>query len=315
MNNKEKTCPVRNKKSTTSIISNGNNIIFFGTSEFAVGVLEQLKISDGISGGLASRYLPKLIITTPEKPSGRKLKLTPPPVKIWADENNIPTLQPEKLDEKFSDAIKNFSSNFSEWDLFIVAAYGKIIPQKILDLPKHGTINVHPSLLPKFRGATPIHNAILEGEQETGVSIILLDEQMDHGPIIVQEKFTLWKNSISEIPPQSELEKQLAILGGQMLTKIIPQWIAGKITVQEQNHQQATYTQKLKPNDSLIDLNNDPELNFRKIQAFSTWPKAHLFQSGKRIIIKKAHLNQGELIIDKVIPEGGKEINYSDLLK
>ncbi len=284
-------------------MNNKLKTIFFGTSQFAVGVLEQLKIS-------TSQLLPEIIITTPDKPAGRKLRLTPPPLKIWADENNIPTLQPEKLDDIFINKLKS-----ENWDLFVVAAYGKIIPQSILGLPEHKTINVHPSLLPKLRGATPIHSAILGNEKETGVSIILLDEQMDHGPIIFQEKFQLYKNSLSELPTENELEKQLSILGGQMLIKIIPQWINEEITIKEQNHNEATYTQKLKSDDGLIDLSDNPETNYKKIQAFNTWPKAHFFQNGKRIIIKKARLENGELIIDRIIPDGGKEIDYITLLK
>lgn len=289
------------------------NIAFFGTSKFAVGVLEQLKTLTQISGGSTSRYLPNLIITNPDKPVGRKLKLTPPPVKIWADKNQIKTVQPDKLDEKFLEALKNFSSQ--PWDLFIVTAYGKIIPQLILNLPKLGTLNVHPSLLPKLRGATPLHSALLNGEKETGVSLILLDNKMDHGPIVAQNKFTLWRNSLAELPTSKQLEKGLAILGGQLLIQTLPDWFNQTITPQEQNHEQATYTEKLSSNNGLIDLTSNPETNFKKIQAFDIWPKAHFFHNGKRIIIKQAHLEKNKLVLDRVIPEGGQEINYSDLLK
>jgi len=275
-------------------------IAFFGTSQFAVDVLEQLD----------HQFWPNLIITNPDKPAGRKLRLTPPPVKIWADENNIPTLQPKRLEENFLNEL-----NKSSWDLFIVASYGGIIPQSILDLPKYKTINVHPSLLPKLRGATPIHSAILGDKKETGVSIILLDEQMDHGPIIAQEKSTLWKNSLSELPSKGQLEKSLAQLGGKLLEKIIPQWIDGKIKATEQNHNKATFCSKLKSDDALIDLDKDPKENFKKIQAFDIWPKAHFFHNGKRIIIKKAHLSQDELVIDRVLVEGGQEIDYLNLPK
>jgi len=282
------------------------NIAFFGTSDFAVGILEQLKVS-------APQFLPNLIITTPNKPAGRKLKLTSPPTKNWADENNIFTLQPEKLDDKFIAEIKNYSS--SPWDLFIVAAYGKIITPQIFNLPQHQTINIHPSLLPKFRGSTPIHSAILSGEQTTGISIILLDKQMDHGPIIAQEKFPLWINSLSELPTETDLEKQLSQLGGKMLEKVVPKWVNKEIVATEQDHSQATFTQKLKADDSLINLDEKADVNFKKIQAFSNWPKAHFFKKEKRIIIKKAHLEKDKLVIDKVLVEGGQEINYSNLIK
>ena len=294
------------------------NIIFFGTPEFATGILDELKQSE---------ILPDLIVCAPDKPAGRKLKLTSPSVKIWADENNIETSQPQKLDEDFLSSLKKSSSNFcgdfSGWDLFIVAAYGKIIPQNILDIPKFGTLNVHPSLLPKFRGPSPIHSAILAGEKETGVSIMLLDAEMDHGPILAQEKIILWENSISEMPTCSRLEKQLATLGGKILGNSIPKWLDGEMNAQEQNHNEATYCQKLKSSDGLIDLNANSELNFLKIQAFDKWPKAHFFRnsvkskisgaSKKRIIIKKASLKNNQLIIERVLPKGRVEIDYVKL--
>ncbi len=318
MDNEKKINPVRNKKSKTSVISNGIKIAFFGTPEFAVDVLEELK-----SRCPTPTLLPSLIITAPDRPVGRKLVMTPPPMKIWADENNIPTLQPEKLDEDFLSELKKSSSNFlsQDWDLFIVAAYGKIIPPAILSLPKYGTLNIHPSLLPKYRGATPIHSAILAGEKETGVSLILMDEKMDHGAIVAQEKITLWENSISEMPTKSRLEKALAQLGGKLLGNTIPKWVSGEIKVVEQNHSEATFCKKLKSDDALIDLGDDAKENFLKIQAFDKWPKAHFFQnpiknktsngaSRKRIIIKKARLENDELIIERILPEGGIETNY-----
>ena len=293
------------------------NIAFFGTPKFAVEILEQLKTCGG-STSTDFPLLPDLIVSTPDKASGRKLKLTPPPSKIWADENNIKTLQPQKLDESFLNELEKVLPEDKKWDLFIVAAYGKIIPQTVLNLPKYGTLNVHPSLLPKFRGPSPIHSAILEGEKETGVSIMLLDAEMDHGPIIAREKFILWENSISELPNKSDLEKQLARLGGKMLAEIIPRWLNGEIKAQEQNHNEATYCEKLKSSDGLINLEDDPILNFRKIQAFDKWPKAHFFKNKKRIIIKKARfennpklsVGQNKLVIEKILPEGGQEINY-----
>lgn len=280
------------------------NIVFFGTPKIATGVLDELK-KDGI--------LPDLIITAPDKPSGRKLKLTPPPVKIWANENSVQIMQPQKLDSDFLRELKKTPSNFSNWDLFIVAAYGKIIPQTILDLPKYGTLNVHPSLLPKSRGPSPIHSVILAGEKETGVSIMLLDAEMDHGPILSQEKITLWKNSISEMPTADQLEKQLAVLGGKLLGHAIPKWLNGEMKAKEQNHNEATYCQKLKSDDGLLDLNADAKLNFLKIQAFDKWPKAHFFKNGKRIIIKKARLENDKLILERILPAGEQEMDYKNL--
>jgi len=260
---------------------------FFGTPEFSTIILDELK---------SKNFLPSLIVTSPDKPKGRKLILTPSPVKVWAEHNNIPHI--ENLE------IKN---NF---DLFIVASYGKILSEKILNIPKHGILNVHPSLLPKLRGASPIKSAILS-ENETGVTIIKLDKEMDHGPIIAQKKIISW----TEPPYEEDLENLLAHEGGKLLAEIIPDWISGKIKAEEQDHDKATFSKKIKKEDGEIHLNDNPELNLRKIRAFHRWPTAYFFQNGKRIIIKKAHIENGELILDRVIPEGKKETDGKDFLK
>ncbi len=271
-------------------------IAFFGTPQFAVYVLDALK-EKGVT--------PDLIVTAVDKPAGRNLVLTPPPAKLWAEENDVDLFQTEKLDGDMIEILKE-----GEYDLYIVAAFGFIIPKNILDIPKHGTLNVHPSLLPRLRGASPLQSAILE-EDKTGVSIMLLDEQMDHGPIVAQEKV-----EVTPWPPKaSELEKLLGTKGGELLAEAIPDWTAGTIEAKEQDHESATYTQKIKKSDGLIDLADGAEKNFRKIQAYSTWPRAHFFveKNGKqmRIVITEAHLDEGVLVIDRVIPEGKKEMDYS----
>jgi len=268
---------------------------FFGTPKFAKIVLDELE---------KSGFIPSIIITTPDKPQGRKMILTPPPVKIWAEERNIPVLQPDSLNSKFQ--ISNL-----KFDLFIVASYGKIIPKEVLEIPQFGSLNVHPSLLPKLRGASPIESAILE-ENKTGVSIMLIDEKMDHGPIVSQKEI-----NIEDWPPYFEiLEEKLAIEGGKLLSEVLPLWISKKIEAKEQDHSQATFTKKIKKEDGLIDLNDDPEKNIRKIRAFSEWPGSYFFieHKGKkiRILIKKASIVEGQLVLEKVLPEGKKEISYEE---
>jgi len=277
-------------------------IAFFGTPQVAVYVLKELK-----KGGIT----PNLIVTAPDKPAGRKLILTPPPAKVWAEENFISTFQPKTLKNK--DTIESIKDE-GPWDLFIVAAYGNILPKEILEIPKYGTLNVHPSLLPRLRGASPIQTAILE-ENETGVTIMLVDEKMDHGPIVVQEKI-----NISNWPPRaSDLEEILTRRGGQILSEIIPKWINGKIKEKEQNHDDATFTKKITKEDGFIDLNDNPEKNYRKIRSFNIWPRAYFFikHNNKkiRVIITDAEFSNGKLIIKKVIPEGKKEISYEVFLK
>jgi methionyl-tRNA formyltransferase len=276
-------------------------IAFWGTSAFSVGVLE----------ALAERgVLPDIIITAPDKPKGRNLIVTPPLTKKWAETHFISTFQPATLDAEAIDAL----NGEGPWDLFIVASYGKIIPQAILDIPKHGTLNVHPSLLPKLRGASPIQSAIL-GEDKTGVTIIRIDEKMDHGPIVAQKEVAVFPWP----PKASELERVLAREGGKLLAEIIPKWTEGKINAREQEHDQATYTKKFSKEDGLIDLAGDPLTNFKKIQAFDVWPRTYFFteRHGKkiRVAITEADFADGKLVIKKVIPEGKKEMRYEDFLR
>ncbi|MFZ2621250.1 MAG: methionyl-tRNA formyltransferase [Minisyncoccia bacterium] len=276
---------------------------FFGTSSFSVIVLDELK---------SSGFLPTLIVTGEDKPKGRKLVLTPPEVKVWAEKIGVKCIQLKTLRKPESEEIiKSYAPN--GFDLFIVASYGKIIPQNILDLPKYKTINVHPSLLPKLRGPSPIISAILR-ENETGVTIMRLDADIDHGPILAQRKVYV------EWPPYAEdLEKTLGIEGGKLLAETIPGWIEGKVKEQEQDHSQATFCAKVQKTDGEIDLSEDSKINLLKIRAYHMWPGAYFFseQNGvkKRIIVKRAHLEKDEFVLDRVLPEGKKEMNYADYLK
>jgi len=282
------------------------SIAFFGTPEISVIVLKELK---------EAGFTPKLVVTMPDKPKGRRLALTPPPAKVWAQENNINFVQPEKLDGSFLELLRE--GNF---DLFVVASYGKILKQELLDIPKHGALNVHPSLLPKLRGASPIISAILEDEQKTGVTIMLLDAGMDNGPILAQASIEIDDSPTGEWPPKaSELGELLVSEGGKMLAEVIPRWIAGKIKPEAQDHEKATFTKKITKEDGLIELDADPYKNLLKIRAFDQWPGTYFFadRSGKKIRVKitDADLEEGKLIIKKVIPEGKKEMDYEDFLR
>ncbi|OGZ03732.1 MAG: methionyl-tRNA formyltransferase [Candidatus Lloydbacteria bacterium RIFCSPHIGHO2_01_FULL_41_20] len=278
-------------ESTSNGVRSNCKIAFFGTPNFAVVILKELK-KKGIGPGL--------VITAPDKPRGRGMKLTPPPVKVWAEDNSIEYIQPEKLDSEFIEKLK-----IENYKLFVVAAYGKILRQEILDIPKYGTLNVHPSLLPKLRGASPIEGAVLEGEKETGVSIMILDSEMDHGPILAQEKIKL--NGQEKAP---ELENKLAKIGGKLLAQTIPKWIKEDIKKIEQNHSLATFTKKITKDDGLIDPNGDSEINWRKFRAFYGWPGIYFFINGERIIVKDASLENGIFKIKRVLPEGRKEVDY-----
>ncbi|MFA6415991.1 MAG: methionyl-tRNA formyltransferase [Candidatus Paceibacterota bacterium] len=269
---------------------------FWGTDEFSVVVLDTLK-----DRGL----LPTLIITTPDKPKGRKLIITPPPVKIWAQENKIDFIQPDSL--KFvSEKLKA-----KNYDLFLVASYGKIISQTILDLPAHGTLNIHPSLLPRYRGSTPIESAILNGDKEAGVTIMLLDKEMDHGPIIAQEKIDLTGEETAPI-----LAKVLAQKGANLFADVLAEWLAQKITPLEQDHDLATYTQKIEKKYGEINLNDPAILNFRRFRAYQPWPGVYTeidnHQKKIRLTIKKARLDGELFVIERVTPEGKKEMSWEE---
>lgn len=279
-------------------------IAFFGGEPLSVPTLEELKVA-GI--------MPDLIVCNPDRRSGRKMTLTPPPTKIWAEANNIEVLQPENYKDE-SIKQKLTTENF---DLFIVVAYGKILPKWLIDLPKHKTINVHPSLLPKFRGPSPIRSAILDDTRETGVTIMQMDEEMDHGPIITQMKM--------EISPANwpidgnELDLGLARMGGALLASIIPDWLAGKITPTPQNHNEATFCKKITKEMGELNLNphdlptgNEAYQNLLKIRAFAGWPETFFIHENKRYKIKSAELDEnGQLKILRVVPEGKNEVDFS----
>ncbi len=281
---------------------------FFGTPAIAVIILDELK---------KAGYVPALIVTNPDAPVGRKHILTPPLAKIWAIENHIPVIQPKTL----KDAAEVPELTSAQWDLMIVAAYGKLIPQWLLALPKHGILNVHPSLLPKLRGASPIRSAILQNIRETGVTIMKLDAELDHGPIVAQ----LPANIPAEHWPTSGsiLDEGLAHQGGALLATIIPAWVNGTIIATEQNHTEATFCTKIDKRMSELII-NPHELpsgitaleHLCKIRAFDGWPETFFIHDGKRIKIKHANLDaSGTLVITRIIPEGKNEMDWSQYFR
>jgi methionyl-tRNA formyltransferase len=272
------------------------NFAFFGTPDVSSETLEILK-NNG--------YLPSLIVTSPDKPQGRKMLLTSSPAKNWAIKNNIPFTQPEKIGEDFTNKLSK--ENF---DLFIVVAYGKILPENFINIPKFGSINIHYSLLPRYRGASPVESAILNGDKETGVSIQKMEYKMDSGPIIALEKIEILPNEKS-----IELRKRLIVIGATLLIKTLPDFMESKITLLKQDENDATYCKKIKKEDGLVDINIESAENlYNKFRAYFKWPRIFFFQEEKRIIITDAALENQKFVIKKVLPEGKKEINYSNFL-
>ena len=263
---------------------------FFGTSHIAVYILDELE---------KAGFLPSLVIAPPDKPKGRGLRASPVPARTWAKSHGIPVHT-------------ELPNEHAKFDVCIVADFGKIIPKQILELPRRGFLNVHPSLLPRLRGASPIRTAILNDERETGVSIIKLDDEMDHGPLVAQKKVAL-----SEWPIRaSKLEEILMREGGRLLAQILPQWIAGEIEAQPQNHDVATFSEILKKEDGLINFRESPRKNLLKIYAYEGWPGTYAYfeRAGKRIRVGvlDAHIEKDELVLDVVKPEGKKEMRYDE---
>lgn len=275
---------------------------FFGTPQLACVFLDELE---------RAQLVPALVVTTPDKPRGRGLEVIPPPTKQWAQMREIPVLQSEFLDDE--DAIATLSSQ--PFDMFVVIYYGKILPRAALNIPQKGALNIHFSLLPRWRGTSPVRAAIANDDKEIGTSIILLDEKIDHGPLIAQKRIP-----IDAWPPRaSELETLLTSESAKLLINILPSWIAGDIEAREQNHDVATLCPAYTKEDGLLDLAGDAYENLLKIRAFDTTVGTYTFfeRNDKRIRvgILDAHMENSRLVIDTVKPEGKREMSYAEFLR
>jgi len=195
-------------------------------------------------------------------------------------------------------------------DLIVVGFYGEILSRRMLEIPKYGALNVHPSLLPKYRGPTPVPTTILNGDTETGVTIILMDEDVDHGPIVASRNFEIGEKKFTT----PELQKMLWELGGDLLVETIPKWVAGEITPKEQDHIKATYTKKLSREDGEIDWAKPVEYIEKQVRAFNPWPGAYTFWKNQRVKILKAHVKGVEFIIDELQLEGKKPTTLHEFL-
>lgn len=263
--------------------------VFFGSTEFSKNVLERL---------YDSGLIPTCVITSPPKLQGRHQIQTPTPVDLWAKKHMISVLTPDKLDDNFIQSLKNLKP-----DLAVLVAYGKIIPKQVLNIPLHGILNLHPSLLPKWRGASPIQASILAKDKETGVTVMLLDEQMDHGPILDQIK----TDSANQSYPH--LSEKLSILGADLLIKTIPLWLAGKITPAIQDEDKSTYCKKIKTIDGLINWSLDNDSIISQILAYNLNPGTYtnIKHQNKDIILK--------ILSAQISKEENPKLNPGDFFK
>lgn len=278
--------------------------VFFGTPEFASIILEKL---------IKANLIPMAVVTNPDRPVGRKKILTTPAVKIGIRNwelgigNNIEILQPEKLDSDFINQLKKYNA-----EIGILAAYGKIIQKEIINTFPKGIIVVHPSLLPKYRGATPVQSALLAGETETGTTLILMDEKVDHGAILANNK---WQIAIND--NYETLTKKLAELSGDLLVETLPKYLSGEIEPVPQNHSLATYTKKFTNEDGLIEesslqsAENGEVISttkniYNKIRALNPEPGIWTLKDGRRMKLLEADLIDRKLVLKKIQFEGKK---------
>ncbi|GAC1394376.1 MAG: methionyl-tRNA formyltransferase [Ktedonobacteraceae bacterium] len=255
-------------------------IIYMGTPHFAVPTLEAL-----LQGSAPGKVLPEgyeivTVITRPDKPAGRGREIVYSPVKQAALAHDIPVWQPGS----FKKAENSAALAAYHADVYIVAAFGQILPQVVLDQSRYGTLNIHASLLPKYRGADPIAEAILQGETETGVTIMLLDAGIDTGPMLLNHAIPLAEDETTK-----SLTQKLAEVGAQALLEALPQWIAGKITPTPQDELHATHTRMLQKEDGRIHWDKPAAVLARQVRAYIPWPGSYTHWRGKLLKILEAH--------------------------
>ncbi len=245
-------------------------IVYMGTPDFAVLPLDAL-IRDG--------HTVSLVVTQPDKPKGRGHKLVPPPVKVFAEEHNIPVFQPDsmKTEESFL-RLKEENA-----DVFIVAAYGKILPQKILDIPKYGAINIHASLLPKYRGAAPIQWSIINGERKTGVTTMQMNAGLDTGDMLVKEEV-----EITETDTAETLHDKLMEVGANVIVTTLKQLENGTLSPEKQDDALSNYAPMIDKLTGVLDFNKSANVLFNLIRGLYSYPCASTFYQGARVKVLSA---------------------------
>ena len=277
-------------------------IIYMGTPDFAVPALKSLA---------SSEHEVCAVFTQPDKPRGRKMILTPPEVKVCAQSLNIPVYQPESM--KNGDALE-IIGRYNP-DVIVVAAYGKILPKAVLDAPKFGCVNIHGSLLPKYRGAAPIQQSVLNGDRVTGITTMLMDVGLDTGDILLTEETEIGENETS-----GELFDRLAELGGKLVLKTLSALEKGEITPKKQDESLATHTSKIDKSLCPIDFSKSAFEVHNKVRGLNPWPVATTKICGKNVKVYSTRLCQksgkiGEIISTKplVVGCGDKSVEILEL--
>ncbi len=272
---------------------------FFGTPYVARDTLAHL-VEQG--------YVPSVVVTSPDAPRGRGLTLTPSETKAWALEHELPIVTPTKLDAAFLEEMRAYGCAYA-----IVVAYGKILPQELIGLFPDGVLNIHYSLLPKYRGASPVEGALLNGETETGVAIQRMVYELDAGDLLASEKTDILPDETTR-----ELRPRLVTLGAELLVATLPGFEAGTIALAPQDHALATFTRKIRKEAGELSLNGDPVENWNKYRAYAESPGTYTFleKDGRRLRtkIKTATFEDGMFVPLLVVPEGKNETAYSGLV-
>ncbi len=312
-------------------------IIYMGTPHFAVPALEALICGAAPGLVLSEGYEIVTVITRPDKPSGRSQEVIFSPVKQAALAHGLPVWQPGSFKKVANqEALAAYQA-----DLYIVAAFGQILPQAVLDLPRYGTLNIHASLLPKYRGSSPISEAILQGDPEAGVTIMLIDAGIDTGAMLLTRTL-----SLAEDETTASLTPKLADLGASALLEALPRWVQGQLTPQPQDHAQASHTHMLKKEHGRIDWSQPAEVLAREVRAYTPWPNAYTTWRGKLLKILAASpssssgtgqlgkvslecvssvgpahkalriaTGQGSLLVERVQLEGKKAMNADEFVR
>ncbi len=272
-------------------------VIFAGTPQPAVLILQSLLNNKKID--LIS------VLTQKDKPAGRNLsKTAESPVKTFAQEHNLVVKTPESL--KSDNSLQEIKK--SSPDVIIIANYSQIIPQEVIDLPQQGIICFHPSLLPKYRGSTPIQTALLNRGKQTGISFFLIDKEVDHGPIIYQETCSIQPQDLND-----SLTDKLYKLGAARINQVLNDYLSGSLKPKPQNHEKATFTQKLtRENGEINPTEEDQKEIWTKYRAYYPWPGIWLKWEGKRIKITKADYQKHKIVIEKIQLEGKKEVTLKE---
>jgi len=300
-------------------------VVFMGSPDFSLPSLRALSAHGG-SQTRRERFDLVGVVTQPDRASGRGRELKSPPVKTLALELDIPILQPEKL------RAPEPMEQLREWspDLIVVAAFGQILKKDVLGLPRYGCINVHASLLPRWRGAAPINAAILAGDEETGVTIMQMDVGLDTGPMLAKQSIRLTLDDTA-----GSVTQALATLGAELLIETLPRWIAGEIQPKPQDDSLATYAPMLKKEAGKLDFTQDVHELERRVRAFNPWPGAFMDFDGMILKVQRSHVEAGNvgagqrlivqdqpaigargglLILDEVQPAGKKPMSGKSFL-